>query len=500
VELGFTDHWFPINNGSFPRRYNPSLQSEVIQAQGLILTKSIDLERGEGTHHHFAENEPLHFESLGSLGSGGYGRVDKIISSTSRKCYARKRIHRKVLFGNGDAVPEVMKQFVSEITIMKQLHHHHIVQYIGSYTDPSYFSLIMYPVADMDLSKYLETCLDCSGDRRAILRSFFGCLAKALQYLHENSIRHRDLKPQNILVHRKNVLLTDFGLSRDYAGFSGATTSGITAKSPRYCAPEVADHAPRNKSSDIWSLGCIFLEMCATLKGFTLEDMKNYYAGRGTEGLFVSNNPAATESFISELKVTCTLSDNKIISCVERMLQLDRNVRPTASDVFTSVISHDGSNMEAGTFYGACCSELDFSDFSDKSQGDCERVLAKTATKGYKKRVSKIAHKSSESFQTGSFHDSNLLFQRPSLRHLAYGPTIPGHLVWKLSVLILKIAEYFPVGRMVVYVWVHLAPCLTRRWSVREHMPSNRTRIDADLVQKTQYNAPPNWIAKKTLP
>ena len=112
--------------------------------------------------------------------------------------------------------------------------------------------------------------------------------------------------------------------------------------------------------------------MCATLKGFTLEDMKNYYAGRGTEGLFVSNNPAATESFISELKVTRTLSDNKIISCVECMLQLDRNVRPTASDVFASIIGHDGSSIKAGRFCGACCSELDFSNFSNKSQDDCE--------------------------------------------------------------------------------------------------------------------------------
>ena len=167
----------------------------------------------EGTYYYFAKNKPLLFKSLGSLGNSRYSHMDEIISSTSRKCYARKRIRRKVLFSSGSGVLEVMKQFVSEITIMKQLHHHHIVRYIGSYTDPSYFSLIMYPVADMDLSKYLDTYLDGSRDRQAILRSFFGCLAKALQYLHENDIRHRDLKPQNILIHQKNVLLTDFGLS-----------------------------------------------------------------------------------------------------------------------------------------------------------------------------------------------------------------------------------------------------------------------------------------------
>jgi serine/threonine protein kinase len=85
---------------------------------------------------------------------------------------------------------------------------------IGRYTDPKYLALIMSPVADCNLAAYY-TLAASSEDKMSLLRSFFGCLANALQYLHSSKIRHRDIKPENILIDGSNVLLTDFGLSFD---------------------------------------------------------------------------------------------------------------------------------------------------------------------------------------------------------------------------------------------------------------------------------------------
>jgi len=52
----------------------------------------------------------------------------------------------------------------------------------------------MSPVADQNLKQFLD--LDLSPENCSFLRTFFGCLTAALVYLHENRIRHKDIKPQ----------------------------------------------------------------------------------------------------------------------------------------------------------------------------------------------------------------------------------------------------------------------------------------------------------------
>lgn len=75
---------------------------------------------------------------------------------------------------------------------------------MGSYTDPKYFALLTSPVADYDLASYMAEAVN-SVDKQSLLRTFFGCLYNGLQYLHQSQIRHRDVKPQNILVKGSTV-------------------------------------------------------------------------------------------------------------------------------------------------------------------------------------------------------------------------------------------------------------------------------------------------------
>jgi hypothetical protein len=54
ISLGFTDHWFPVTERGLPASISPSVKVEFVQAQPLILTKSVDLDKGEdGRHGHF---------------------------------------------------------------------------------------------------------------------------------------------------------------------------------------------------------------------------------------------------------------------------------------------------------------------------------------------------------------------------------------------------------------------------------------------------------------
>jgi serine/threonine protein kinase len=57
-----------------------------------------------------------------------------------------------------------------------------------------YLGILMSPVADCNLEEYLRGPL--TDNKRSLLSTSFGCLVAALKYLHQISIRHKDIKPQ----------------------------------------------------------------------------------------------------------------------------------------------------------------------------------------------------------------------------------------------------------------------------------------------------------------
>ncbi|KZT39809.1 kinase-like protein [Sistotremastrum suecicum HHB10207 ss-3] len=100
-------------------------------------------------------------------------------------------------------------------------------------------------------------------------------IVDGLSYLHSNGVVHGDIKGSNILVsHEGNALLADFGLARlvdDDTLFSnevGTSTNNSLRGTIRWMAPELAcglDCAPRpTRQSDIWSYGCVVLELIAS--------------------------------------------------------------------------------------------------------------------------------------------------------------------------------------------------------------------------------------------
>lgn len=208
-----------------------------LDLQNLVLrTHAADLEKG-GNHMYFPQSADAYFQSLKELGDGGFGQVDHVWSRLSLRDFARKRIPRGRSFKRDK---QAIASFEKELENLKLLSHRHLVKLIGSYTDKHWVGLIMDPVADMDLAAYLNIEID-PRERQTCLRRFYGCLANAVLYLHQNKIRHKDIKPRNVLVKGTDVFLTDFGTSRHWTDGSRSTTTGtVPARTPRYCPPEVA--------------------------------------------------------------------------------------------------------------------------------------------------------------------------------------------------------------------------------------------------------------------
>lgn len=342
LNSGFSDYLFPLTKKSFPAYLDYKMRDPMLEWQHIVLTNSMNLEGGEnGGHCYFREGEPFPFEELEELGSGSFGSVHTIRFHSSGRIYARKRVIRANAFRNLSNA-RAMQDFIKEIHIIKRLQHDHMTRFIGSYTDSKFIGLIMLPVAETDLAEYLRKVNDKPSPPRvhATMRKFFGCLASALEFLHSKNVRHKDIKPKNILVtSASNVLLTDFGLSFDFTDANGSTTTSMTgAGTPRYSAPEVIKSTKANRKSDIWSLGVVYLEMITVLKGKTSEYIDTYFAQHGSLQTHIHSNLESLPGFIDELTKIPTDLDNKALVWVDKMLRLDAPNRLTASLLVEAIL------------------------------------------------------------------------------------------------------------------------------------------------------------------
>jgi serine/threonine protein kinase len=216
----------------------------------------------------------------------------------------------------------------------------------------------MSPVANSNLQEYLSLAETTSEPSYAArIREWFGCLATAVQYLHSNRIRHRDIKPANILVHGDNVLLVDFELALDWKDLAQSTTTANCGKTPLYAAPEVIQHKKCNSTSDIWSLGCVFLEMATVLKGKSITQLREHFTAR-TDNILFFNNHHSIQDWISLLENISSI-DNAPLLWILSMLQPDGNLRSRAAAILDAIGHFHADGGHPNPYLGKCCQRKD---------------------------------------------------------------------------------------------------------------------------------------------
>ncbi|KAM0330020.1 hypothetical protein ACHAQA_004190 [Verticillium albo-atrum] len=212
------------------------------------------------------------YNKVGQIGKGAFAVVHKVTSKFDGEPYAAKELEKRRFMKNG-----VLDQKVdNEMKIMQKVNHKNVVRYIEHFDwENRLLIIIMEFVPGGDLGRLVA---DRGVLPEVLVQRMATQLLSAMEYLHENNITHRDVKPDNILVQSVDpfeVKLTDFGLSKmvDNEQTFLRTFCGTLL----YCAPEVYseyleydDHGfrqPRGKSRrappgqrydhaiDIWSLG-----------------------------------------------------------------------------------------------------------------------------------------------------------------------------------------------------------------------------------------------------
>ncbi|CAI7664800.1 hypothetical protein PCG10_009539 [Penicillium crustosum] len=158
-----------------------------------------------------------------------------------------------------------------EIELLQGMSHPNIVQYLGTVADDQYLNIFLEYVPGGSIATMLK---QYNTFQEPLVKNFVRQILAGLSYLHGRDIIHRDIKGANILVDNKGgVKISDFGISKrvEASHLLGARASGGGAGahihrtslqgSVYWMAPEVVRQTAHTKKADIWSLGCLVVEM-----------------------------------------------------------------------------------------------------------------------------------------------------------------------------------------------------------------------------------------------
>jgi len=186
------------------------------------------------------------------VGEGTYGVVYKAKDKTTNEIVALKKIRLEV---EDEGVPSTA---LREISLLKELDHPNIVRLRDVEHQDGRLYLV-FEWLDRDLKKHMDS--SPAGLPMSTIKLFLYQLLRGMDYCHQRGIMHRDLKPQNLLVDRKNILkLADFGLARAFMIPMRSYTHEVVTL--WYRAPEILlGQRTYSPHIDMWSIGTIFVEM-----------------------------------------------------------------------------------------------------------------------------------------------------------------------------------------------------------------------------------------------
>jgi len=162
--------------------------------------------------------------------------------------------------------PEMLHRFHQELGLLPSLNHAHLVPALDVIIDPDAIALVM-PLYGTDLRGVLR---EAPMDRGRYIRVLHQ-VAAALDFLHQHGVVHRDVKPDNVLVERRDpvlVRLTDLGIAR-IPDLPGITASDRQPGTLAYMAPELFDGGgPVTSAIDVYAFGVMMYELLSGHRPF----------------------------------------------------------------------------------------------------------------------------------------------------------------------------------------------------------------------------------------
>ena len=187
------------------------------------------------------------------IGVGGMAIVYRAIDQRTGHNVAVKVLRPEF---NQDA--EFVSRFQREAEAASKMTHHNIVNLLDVGMDGENRYLVMEYVQGKTLKELIK---EKGRLTPAVAAQITIRILSALQHAHQNGIIHRDIKPQNILVHADgHIKVADFGIAR-MANSSTLTRGDSVMGSVHYFSPEQASGQAANVTSDLYSVGVVLYEM-----------------------------------------------------------------------------------------------------------------------------------------------------------------------------------------------------------------------------------------------
>jgi serine/threonine protein kinase len=238
--------------------------------------------------------------------------------------------------------------------VLSHLKHPNIIELLSAYTYRGKHNLIFPLARGGNLASFLQN--EQPPEFRPNLTLFLALakLSSAIEQVHNLTAEgldlamigcHHDLKPKNILVDGSSFFLADFGLSRFKSASETSDTSHKTVQGD-YIAPECEElegdfkRLRVNRSSDIWSFGCIISEVLTYMvqgpagvtnfrkqRGFKLGQFRYYLFHHGP-----GQPSTGVAQWLSDLGSATHGAERLLLSLAKKMLSMDHTARPNAKE------------------------------------------------------------------------------------------------------------------------------------------------------------------------
>ena len=192
------------------------------------------------------------FQMLQKIGEGNYAVVLLVRQKGTGEYLAMKILNKNMLIERDE-----VEHTRTERAVLGLADHPFLVKMKYAFQTQEKLYLVMNFANGGELFSHLKKEKRFNEERA---RFYAAEIALGIQYLHDQGIIYRDLKPENVLLDAEgHVVLTDFGLSKSLRGESDRTRT--FCGTPEYLAPEILLNQGHGKPVDWWSFGTLLYEM-----------------------------------------------------------------------------------------------------------------------------------------------------------------------------------------------------------------------------------------------